>query len=58
MNDDSDVYIRMPLLKVAPMDTGITERVQKYCFQSAGHQKAAPVPQSVSVRLPAPASQQ
>ena len=56
--DDDYVYIRVPLEKVAPVDTGRTETVQHRVSQSAGPQNAAPVLQSVPVQLPAPASQQ
>ena len=56
--DDDYVYIWMPREKLAPVDTGRTETVQRHVCQSVGPQNAAPVLQSVPVHLPAPASQQ
>ena len=55
--DDNYVYIQVPRKKVAPVKTGRTETVHHNVSQSAGPQNAAPVLQSVSVKLPAPASQ-
>ena len=54
---DDNVSISVPREKVAPVDTERTETVQHYVSQSAGPQNAVPLLQSVSVRLPAPASQ-
>ena len=56
--DGDYVYIRVPREKVAPVDTGLTETVQRHVSQSAGPQSAAPVLQSVPLQPPAPASQQ
>ena len=52
--DDDYVYIRVPREKVAPVDTGRTETVQHHVSQSVGPQNAAPVLQSVPVKIPAP----
>ena len=52
------MYNRVPREKVAPVDTGRTETVQRHVSQSPGPQNGAPVLQSVPVQLPAPASQQ
>ena len=51
---DVYVYIRVPREKVAPMDSGRTETVQHHVSQSVGPQNAAPVLQSVPVKIPAP----
>ena len=56
--DDNYVYIRVPQVKVAPVDTGRTDRVQHHVSQTSGPQNASPVLQSDPVQLPAPASQQ
>ena len=56
-NDDDYVYFCVPWERMVPVDYGLTEAVQHQVSQSAGPQNAAPVLYSVSVKLPAPASQ-
>ena len=48
-NDDDYVY--MPRKKMAPVDDGLTETVQRHVSQSAGPQNAAPVLHSVPAQL-------
>ena len=57
-NDDDYVYIRVPRERMTPVDYGLTETVRPRVSESAGLHNAAPVPHSVPVQLPAPASQQ
>ena len=52
------MYIRVRRDTAAPVDTGRNDTMQHHVSQSAGPPKAAPILQSVSVQLPAPASKQ
>ena len=56
--DEGYVYIRVPWEKMAPVDNGLTETVQRQLSQSAGPPNAAPVLHTVPVQPAATASQQ